>query len=406
MKSYIYFYLSFVCTLFACSRERTDFVVRGQFPGLQDGMSVTLVNTEARGGDSKTIATDTVRNGRFELQGALVSPVMCQLRISNKPLLADPKESKTLGTRLFLDNSEVEIQTPCFDSLYYISEFSVSPRELLTRIAGSRLQADYMAYREALHDSEAEYLDCKSELSALSFDYQFGKYPEEEYNRRMAEGYGKIAKAAARFREARLAFVRSHRQSPLALYVAQQLLAQPFEITDTELAELVELTAGVADSVRMPRFRKQAVQAQTYCKNAPYTDVPLYTPAGKRDSLSGYLPEGRVTLIDCWASWCGSCRSAIPDVQKLYDQYDRDRFNVISISLDEKKESWQRAMKEEKMPWAQFIVDEEGFDRLTDNYHFQSIPRLILIDGKGRVVCTTNSPEEIKVELEKVMASL
>lgn len=403
MKFYIFILLCAVC--WSCAHKADSYVIRGSFPGLQDGMSVRLVNTESRSDDDKILATDTVRNGRFELRGKVASPLMCNLWISNKNLVADPKESRSLGTQLFLDNSEIEIKTPCFDSLYYISEYSISPRELLTEIAGGALQADYNAYRKAVHDAEWAYREHNSALSSLNFDRGLNpdKYTPEEYARLFAGHYEKKREAAAQLREQQLAFVRNHPQSALSLYVAGQLASQNFSITGEELAELVALTAGIEDTVRMPRFRKLAEQARTYCKNAPYSEVALYTPSFERDSLSAHIRKGCVTLIDCWASWCGPCRAAIPGVKTLYKRYGRDRFDVISISLDDKKEKWQQALKEEKMPWSQFIVGNEGFKQLTGNYHFQSIPNLILIDGEGRVVFSTYSPEEVKIELEKLL---
>ena len=119
--------------------------------------------------------------------------------------------------------------------------------------------------------------------------------------------------------------------------------------------------------------------------------------------LSAHIRPGHVTLIDCWASWCGPCRAAIPKVKALYDKYGRDRFDVISISLDSKKEDWQKALEEEKMPWPQFIAGNRGYKQLTSRYNISSIPNLILIDGKGQVVCNTFSPEEIRIELEQIL---
>ena len=90
-------------------------------------------------------------------------------------------------------------------------------------------------------------------------------------------------------------------------------------------------------------------------------------------------------------------------MKALYDKYGRDRFDVISISLDSKKEDWQKALEEEKMPWPQFIAGNRGYKQLTSRYNISSIPNLILIDGKGQVVCNTFSPEEIRIELERIL---
>ena len=143
--------------------------------------------------------------------------------------------------------------------------------------------------------------------------------------------------------------------------------------------------------------------ARHVCKDVRYSDVLFYTTAFDTPLLSAHIHPGQVTLIDCWASWCGPCRSAIPAVKTLYDRYDRDRFNVISISLDKKKEDWQQAIEEEKMPWPQFIAGNRGYEQLTSRYNINSIPNLILVNEKGHIVYNTFSPEEIKIEVEEIL---
>ena len=55
------------------------------------------------------------------------------------------------------------------------------------------------------------------------------------------------------------------------------------------------------------------------------------------------------------------------------------------------------------MSWPQFIAGNRGYEQLTSRYNINSIPNLILIDGKGQVVYNTFSPEEIRIELEQLL---
>ena len=181
------------------------------------------------------------------------------------------------------------------------------------------------------------------------------------------------------------------------------MISKSFSVPATDLEEILARNCRISDTARAARFCRQAEQACYFCKDIHYPDVPLHTPTFDTTLLSAHIRPGHVTLIDCWASWCGPCRAAIPKVKALYDKYGRDRFDVISISLDSKKEDWQKALEEEKMPWPQFIAGNRGYKQLTSRYNISSIPNLILIDGKGQVVCNTFSPEEIRIELEQIL---
>lgn len=403
MKLYTSILLCLACL--GCARQADQYTVRGSFPGLQDGMTVRLLNAEAREGKERLLAADTVENGRFELTGSIGAPVMCHLWISNKDIVSDKKQGRSYGTRLFLDPSVIEIRTPHFDSLYYISEFGPDARELQTVVTGGVLQQEYMNYRHTVHANELEYYKQNSILITLNWDQMAtpDKYTPEEYATRYAEAYRRRKEAAARLHANRMAFIRGHRGSPLALYVAGETMAKAFTLPMEDLEEFVAMSSVCSDTTRLSRFLRLAERTRHYCKDARYPDVPLYTPAFDTTLLSAHIRPGQVTLVDCWASWCGPCRAAIPKVKALYDRYGRDRFNVISISLDEKKEDWQKALREEKMPWPQFIAGNRGYNLLASRYNISSIPTLVLIDGEGRVVCSTFSPTEIKIELEEIL---
>ena len=403
MKFYLSILLCLVCL--SCANQADQYIIRGSFPGLQDGMTVRLLNAETRNKDEQLLAADTVKNGRFELTGSVDAPVMCHLWISNKDIVSNKKQSRSLGTRLFLDHSAIKIRTPHFDSLYYISEYGPDDRELLTEVVGGTLQKDYMDYRQTVHANELEYSKYNSILSTLNWDRMAtpDKYTPEEYHRLYTESYRLRKEAAERLHADRMAFIRSHRQSPLALYVANEMISKSFSVPATDLEEILARNCRISDTARAARFCRQAEQACYFCKDIHYPDVPLHTPTFDTTLLSAHIRPGHVTLIDCWASWCGPCRAAIPKVKALYDKYGRDRFDVISISLDSKKEDWQKALEEEKMPWPQFIAGKRGYKQLTSRYNISSIPNLILIDGKGQVVCNTFSPEEIRIELEQIL---
>jgi len=65
-------------------------------------------------------------------------------------------------------------------------------------------------------------------------------------------------------------------------------------------------------------------------KHAPaYSAVAL---GGKRVSLDDL--EGRVVLLNIWATWCAPCREEIPYLQELYEKYSRQGLEVVGVSVD------------------------------------------------------------------------
>jgi len=103
---------------------------------------------------------------------------------------------------------------------------------------------------------------------------------------------------------------------------------------------------------------------------------------GKLSGLEKY--KGKYLLIDFWASWCGPCRQAIPKVKELYKQYQQDGFEVVSISIDDNKKAWQKAMEEENMPWDQLLSNNK--DETMKQFQFSGVPTLYLIDPAGKII--------------------
>ncbi len=86
-------------------------------------------------------------------------------------------------------------------------------------------------------------------------------------------------------------------------------------------------------------------EAEAFVKEPEdYIPAPLPRPApaftlktvGGQAATLRQLSQGRVLLVDFWATWCGPCIKAMPDLQKLHDQYDGKGFSVVGVSIDEK----------------------------------------------------------------------
>ena len=89
--------------------------------------------------------------------------------------------------------------------------------------------------------------------------------------------------------------------------------------------------------------------------------------------------EGKFVLIDFWATWCGPCRKAIPELNALHKKFG-DRLVVIGIS--DEPEDKVKAMKTPAMEYAS-AIDTQA--RTKKSLEVKGIPHLILIDPQGVV---------------------
>jgi thiol-disulfide isomerase/thioredoxin len=89
--------------------------------------------------------------------------------------------------------------------------------------------------------------------------------------------------------------------------------------------------------------------------------------------------KGKFVLIDFWATWCGSCRRAIPDLNKFKMEFEKDLI-VIGIS-DETQEKVQSLTN----PKIEYYSAIDAENRMYNLLEIRGIPHCILIDPNGIV---------------------
>lgn len=111
----------------------------------------------------------------------------------------------------------------------------------------------------------------------------------------------------------------------------------------------------------------------------------------KKQSLAGF--KGNVVLIDVWATWCGPCRAMIPHEREMVKKFEGKPFKLVSVSVDEKKETLSKFLEKEPMPWIHWW-DEGEENPVVKTLKVRGYPTLFLIDAKGVIRRKwTGSPE-------------
>ena len=78
--------------------------------------------------------------------------------------------------------------------------------------------------------------------------------------------------------------------------------------------------------------------------------------------------------------------------------------NIISVSLDENKESWTKAIKQDKLTWTQVSNLKEMKDPIALQYGVTQIPTTFLLDAKGKIVAIDLRGDDLKAKIKELLS--
>lgn len=107
---------------------------------------------------------------------------------------------------------------------------------------------------------------------------------------------------------------------------------------------------------------------------------------GKKVSISDIIKkhQGKILIIDFWASWCRDCILALPATKELKEKNPEIEF--VYFSLDRSHEQWKRGLEKYEIAQNENYWFDEGWKNNFNNYiDLNWVPRFMVIDQKGGI---------------------
>jgi len=168
-----------------------------------------------------------------------------------------------------------------------------------------------------------------------------------------------------------------------------------------------EIISKAGDSFKaVPGIDKMIDHLNTLEKVAigkEFTDFEMNGLDGKMHKLSEYVGNGKIVLIDFWASWCPPCRADMPHLVNLYNQYKNKNFEIVGVSLDRTDDAWKKGLKDLHMTWPQLSDLKYWQNEGAALYGVNSIPHTVLVDAKGTIIAKNLRGEALDEKLKELL---
>jgi thiol-disulfide isomerase/thioredoxin len=110
--------------------------------------------------------------------------------------------------------------------------------------------------------------------------------------------------------------------------------------------------------------------------------------------------RGKFVVIHYWATWCEPCKQDMITLSTLRRSYGRN-LEIIGVNVDSDRTAAAKYVRDQQISWPQ-LFEEGGLDnRLAVELGVFTLPTMILVDDKGKVISRNIHIDQLETELEK-----
>lgn len=187
-----------------------------------------------------------------------------------------------------------------------------------------------------------------------------------------------------------LSFMTHNNDSYISSLILQRMIIQQ----EIELEKAEEIFKKFTDLIKQTTSSLQIKEAIKYLneQKEESPEIGSLAPSFSGPDLKGNIIEfdnikSKVIMIDFWASWCAPCRQENPFLVYLNTKYSTDDFQIIGVSLDRDKESWENAINQDKLTeWIHISHVKFWNEPIAKLYNVKKMPTSFLLNSEKKII--------------------
>lgn len=379
MRSLIIFHFALIPMVCIAQKKHHFFKLTGEVVNIKEGIDKVYMSYFKN--RVEILDSAKVKKGKYYFSGHMEEPVLAIVRPKYYKLTGDKfKETNYFGQAIiiFIEPSNISIKNiHSFDSS--IVEGSNA------NIEYRKLMAKAKFYDDTLQMLDRKYENCKDSIIKENINEQRSKV----YNEKKELVY--------------LGYLKKNIKTVIAMYILKYYTDGDINIGKVKpLYDMLPQNVKNSPSGQLFKIKMENVTKLAVMK--PAIDFTQNDNRGNPVQLNSF--RNKYVLLDFWASWCIPCREQNPSLKKIFLEFRKMGFRIISVSLDADKRKWLDAVKKDAMTWIN-LSDLKGWaNAVAIKYNVEDIPKNFLIDPKGAIIEKNIWGEDLEKKLTKIFTTI